>query len=52
MAQPLKRRLPISAEAKSDCCRRLIESSVSAGMAEAGEPGTSASSVGGVEDRE
>ena len=52
IAHPLKRRFPIAAEARSDCCRRLIDSSVSAGMAKVGEPGTSASSVGGVEDRE
>ena len=50
MAQPLKRRLPISIEAASDCCRRLIESSVSAGMSKVGELGRS--SVGGVDDLE
>jgi len=49
MAQPLRRRLPISAEAVSDCCRRRRISSVSAGRAKVGELRVLETSVGGVE---
>jgi hypothetical protein len=40
MAHPFKSRFPISDDAKSDCCRRLIDSSVSAGKAKVIEFGS------------
>jgi hypothetical protein len=49
MAQPFKRRFPISAEAVSDCWRRLALSSVSAGSANVGELNELDTSVAGVE---
>lgn len=52
MAQPFRRRLPISAEAASDCSRRRLDSSLSSGGAKTGELNTLDTSVGGVEERD
>lgn len=52
MAHPLRSRLPISEEALSDCSRRRLDSSVSAGGAKTGELRVLDTSVGGVDERD
>jgi hypothetical protein len=49
IAHPLRRRLPISVDARSDCCLRLRISSVSTGTAKVGELSVLEISVGGVD---
>lgn len=52
IAQPFKRRLPISEDALSDWSRRRLLSSVSGGNSKVGELRVLDTSVGGVEARE